>query len=134
MDVAAGTEMGSAPFPRSRTAASLRRIALPEALGRVAAISLVIAVLIFAGLTLQMSLGADPALGPKASGPATAAATQGSRVAATATRTDETSAISAALAQQAQLPTPVQASAPTPAPSVVANPSPPPTPVRTSTS
>jgi hypothetical protein len=137
MDVAAGNEMGSAPLPRSRNTVSLRRIALPEALGRVAAISLVIAILIFAGLTLQMSLGGDPALGPKVSRQSAPSAGQGSQTTTASTGSDDTTAITAALAAQAeaqtQLTAPAQTSAPAPT-AVPATPSPPPTPVQTSTS
>jgi hypothetical protein len=136
MDVAAGgNEIGPTP-PMSRTVVALRRIPLPEALGRVAAISLVIAILIFAGLTLQMSLGGDPALGSKVSAGAASAVGSSPRVTPTAsTEGDDASAISAALAAQAQAQMVVPAQSVVPTPTAVApTPSPPPTPVQTSTS
>ncbi len=43
----------------------LRRIPLSWAVSRVLAASLVVAVLLIAGLSIQMSLGKDPSLGPK---------------------------------------------------------------------
>ena len=144
MEFAPGNEIGrTAPPPRVRPqVASLRRIPLPEALGRVAAISLVIAVLIFAGLTLQMSLGSDPALGSKVSTATNSAAGASPQVTTTASAGGgDDSAISAALAAQAraqaqaqtQVVVPTQSAAPTPA-AVAPTPSPPPTPVQTSTS
>ncbi len=135
MQFAAANEIATTPPVRPRpVVASLRRVPLPEALGRVAAISLVIAVILFAGLTLQMSLGGDPALGSKVSVGAASAAAD-SRVSTAASSGHDASAISAALAAQAQtqIIVPTQTAAPTPT-AVAPTPSPPPTPVQTSTS
>lgn len=52
------------PPPARRRRPPVRKLALSTALLRTIAISAVVVALVFGGLTLQMALGRDPAIGP----------------------------------------------------------------------